>query len=148
MNALELEPEILISGLRGEGPEQQLPVLDRVLGVMKARASMLAASNQRLWDGEPTVVVIVPSSEVLNNWQLGDCVQVLARMGRAVGIHLRLIDAAPPLREADGEHPSIYPLSCFGGSAILRQFAAAEELRNVTFHQLSPYEMVELAENA
>jgi len=148
MNALELEPEVLISGLRGEGDEQQLPILDRVLGVMKARASMLIASGQRHWDGQPTVVIIVPCSEVLNHWQVGDSVQVLARMGRAVGIHLRLIDAAPPLREAEGEVPAIYPVACFGGSAILREFAAAQEVGNVTFHQLTPREMVELAENS
>jgi hypothetical protein len=148
MNALELEPEVLISGLRGEGAEQQLPILDRVLGVMKARASMLVASGQRHWDGEPSVVVVVPSSEVLSHWEIGDSVQVLARLGRAVGIHLRLIDAAPPLREAEGEQPAFYPMACFGGSTILREFAAAQEVGNVTFHQVSPREMVELAENA
>lgn len=147
---LELEPEITISRLHGEDIDACVALLDHIVSVMKSRARWLAdqpfVKGQYGWTGERSVVVIVPCSEVLEDHRAVSLVQVLARTGRATGIDLRLIDAHPPLREGDEVHPPLYSLAVFG-SAVIQAMAGDPDVKNVTFHQVSPYEMVELTEN-
>ncbi len=146
MNDVELEPQVMISALCGESLDEQRAVLDRVLNVMRARSVVLAESGQGLWAGEPTAVIVAPSSEVLWDGKIRDGVLVLARMGRVCGIHLRLLDVAEPLNEPAKSQLAVYSLDCFGGRPVLRDYAASEGMPTVTFHSLSPVEMTELAE--
>lgn len=147
MRELELPEEIMATRLRGEEPEAVVAVLDHVLTVVQARCRNLAQRGLNKWDGPKTVVVIAPSSEVFSgDYRAVELAQVLARIGRAAGVALRLIDAAPPLFPGDDVKPPFWPLNVMG-SVILREFVTAPEIEDVTFHQLSPREMVELAEN-
>lgn len=148
MRELDLPEEITASRLRGEDSDAVVEVLDYVLTIVKNRQHHLVAKGLARWDGPRTVVVIVPSSEVFNDHRAIELAQVLARIGRSSGVSLRLIDATPPLPGAlDGQGAPVYSLAAMG-STILREFAAAPDIETVTFHQVSPREMVELAENA
>jgi hypothetical protein len=151
---LQLEPSILVSTLRGEETEECVAILDRVLSVAKARLNWLGeqpASGLRTWPGERTEVVIAPSSEVLNGGFGGAAgmVTVLARIGRAAGINLRLLDATPPLPGILNEdRPPVYSLNTFGGSMVLRATASEPEIDTVTFHEISVQELMAMAENS
>jgi hypothetical protein len=149
---LDLEPEILVSTLRGEDPRECTADLDRVLTVARARMRYLAEQGARRWEGEKTVVIIAPSSEVLD-WGSGGAenlaiVEVLARVGRSAGVSLRLLDANPqvPQTTVDGETRRVGSLTSFGGSSLLRAHVGDEGVQTVSFHPLSPSEMADLAE--
>lgn len=147
MGNLELEPEIIISRLRGEDPRAAVETLNHVFAVVKNREHDVVRRGLSQWDGPTTVVVIVPSSEVFDgDYRTVEMAQVLARNGRRLGISLRLLDAAPPLPLPDPQGRPIYPLSVCG-SAILRAFASATDVATVTVHQLTPLEMTELTES-
>jgi hypothetical protein len=147
MSDLDLPEKIVISRLRGEDLQGSVEVLEHVIKVTQLRGRDLADRGLRLWDGPKTAVVIVPSSEVFaGDYRIVQRAQVLARIGRASGIALRLIDCTPPLRQADEDGPAVYSLTTMG-SAILRDFAGSD-VDTVTFHQVSAREMVELAENS
>jgi hypothetical protein len=148
MSDLDLPEEITISYLRGGDPDAAVETLEHLVEVTQHRGRHLAGRGLRLWDGPKTVVVIVPSSEVFaSDHRIVQRAQVLARIGRACGISLRLIDVTPPLREADRNGPAVYSLAACG-STILREYINSSELATVSFHQVSAREMAELAENA
>jgi hypothetical protein len=144
---LNLPEEITASRLRGEDPEAVVAVLEHVLTVTQNRHLDMADRGLRKWDGHGTVVVVAPSSEVLGDIDAVHLLEGLARFGRVSGISLRLVDVVPPLREADENGPALYSLAVCGSPA-LRAFINAGDVPTVTLHQVSPREMMELAENA
>jgi len=144
---LALAEEITASRLRGEDPEAVTAVLRHVLTVTKNRHRDMVERGLREWDGHGIVVVVVPSSEVLDDVEAVHLLEGLARFGRVSGISLRLVDVVPPLREADENRPALYSLAACGSPA-LREYINAGDVPTVTFHQVSPREMMELAENS
>lgn len=147
-DALHLDPEITVSTLRGEDIRDCEDTLEYVFQVVTSRLRYLAEHDMRHWDGEPTTVIIVPSSEVLYGLrnQSGIIAERLARMCRPAGVSLRLVDATPAVPHAGADGETVYALSSFGGSSLLRAFARDPELTTVTFHHVSPAELVGLTE--
>lgn len=145
MTHLHLDPEILVSGLRGEDSAAALPILDAVLTTIRQRLVDLSQRNLRTWDGPAAVLVIAPSSVVLKDWRVADTAEALVRLARPAGVSVRLIDVLPPLRH-DNEGRPIYPIAAFGGSAVIREFSNDGGLPVVTFHQVTPAEMTDLVE--
>lgn len=144
---LHLEPRIIISALRGEGPAGHLAQLEHVWAIYQARANHLADKGVVHWTelgGDLTEVVILPSSEVLSDVGVLLLVERLARLARVAGIVLRLIDARPPVSNL-GKEP-LYSLICFG-TAMLRDVASDPDVSHVTFHPITFSEMMELAES-
>jgi hypothetical protein len=139
---LNLDPEISITTLRGEDPRDLTYPLSNILDTVRARLSVLAGEGKRRWEGEPTVVVIAPSSEVLSHYAFANIaiVETLARLCRPAGVSLRLIDATPSQR------PGFPPLSAFGGSSLLRSFASDDALASVSYHYVTPADLVSMTE--
>lgn len=135
MRHLDLPQEITLSTLRGEDPAGVAERLSEILGVAQARV-------RAGWTGPDTTVVIVPSSESVDHKSC-NYLEVLARLSRAAGIRLRLFDVLPPLR-TDGDAPFYSVASC--GSVAVQQFVNDPAITHITYHQLSPAEMMRMAE--
>jgi hypothetical protein len=145
MTDLQLPAEITVSALLGEDPDQAAGQLEHVMAVVKARYRVLADTGKREWAGEETAVVIVPSSAVLYDHRAGRLVEQLARTARKAGITVRLIDESREIHSSI-EGGMVYPLSHFGNLTI-RHFALDPEIQHVTFHALTPTELVQMTEN-
>lgn len=139
---LNLDPEISITTLRGENPRDLTYPLANILDTVRARLHVLAAEGKRRWEGEPTVVVIAPSSEVLSHRAPGNVaiLETLARLCRPAGVSLRLIDATPGIR------PGFPALAAFGSSELLRSFASDDALASVSYYHVSPTDLVSMTE--
>jgi hypothetical protein len=140
---LDLPPQIVVSTLRGESRNTAAAMLTALSALMRDRANYLAAEGLHGWVGEPTVVLIVPSHDVFRHDASVVQAELLARMGRTTGIHLRLVDAIPPMEL--GSRP-LWALQSFGGSRMLRDFAGDDSLSHVTYEYVTVAELTALAE--
>jgi hypothetical protein len=93
--------------------DEALAQAERARALCRARAQLLAETGESSWGGPPTVVTVAPSNEVLLESLAADKITWIARVGRAAGVLLRLIDVT-------GTTPS---LENFGGAAVLRAMA-------------------------
>lgn len=136
MSNLNLPERVVLSTLHQLDAAEARLILDQVTRVARER-------HESGWAGEPTTLVIVPSSEVTGLCGVTERLQALARLGRKAGVQLRLIDVLPPLLQHDGMvRHSI--LAC--GSIWLREFVDDPATSHVTYHQVSAAEMCTLTE--
>lgn len=145
IKSLNLPAEIVVSTLRGESRKNAAAMLTALAAVMRDRSNHLAANGLTAWDGEPTTVLILPSHDVFRYDEAVVQAELLARMGRKTGIHLRLVDAIPPMNMGADKMP-LWAIQSFGGSRMLRDFAGDPSLTQVTYECVTAAELTALAE--
>jgi hypothetical protein len=131
--------EIVLSALHGQLPAGEYEaVVEHVLRVAQAR---LAAG----WTDTTatTTVVAVPASDIMNAGSVVSSLEALARIGRAVGVRIRLFDVVPPL---PGTDPPLPPISVCCTEAM-RQYVIDPAVDHVSYHQLTASEMIAMAES-
>lgn len=146
MTNLHLDPEILISGLRGESRRDIRTLLGSVADTIRARAQRLAEQRERAWTSSTSILVIAPSSQILQDGRSADVVEDIVRMCRVTGVVVRLIDVLPPLANHTEAKPS-WPIAAFGHNESIRAFAHDPAMTAVTYHLVTPTELSDMLEN-
>lgn len=140
MSTMDIPREVTVAALNEDAKSYAFEaetILKSILHAARARASAG-------WVGEPSTITIVPSSEVLLHLP-ADLLLTLARIGRSAGVRLRLLDVLPLITWTGFDEP-VPSLAAAGQSTALRKFLADPEVDWVSYHVLTPSEMVMMAE--
>lgn len=105
--------------------------------VMRERSAELARAGQARWTGTKYVVTIAPICEVMIERHLAKLIDELARLGRASGVVLELINY---------EMPDLWALASLGNAALRDHIMAAQENPDphITYRQADLRELNDL----